>query len=269
MRRFVALIAVVCASPALAQEPTDRAPGTGEKPSRLEISTGVDFEQGDFGTQSNIEKTTIPLTVGVAKGRVRASAQLPWVRVTAPGNVIAPTGPLGLPILVDPTRSATRSTREGLGDLRVGAAYDLPLRGFFASVRTGAKLPTASTDKGLGTGKADYSVGADVAKPLGAVTPFAGVTYTMPGDPAGFALRNSFAGQAGAALRLGKTTSAQLGYAFAQSPSEAGDDDQRIVGGVNTGVGKDLSLGVYGSGGLSDGSPGVSGGVTLGFKFGR
>ncbi len=269
MRYSVALIAILVAAPALAQERTDRAPGTGEKQSQLEIATGVDFERGEFGTQSKIEKTTIPLTVGVAKGRVRASAQLPWVRVTAPANVIAPTGPLGLPILIDPSRPATQSTRQGLGDLRVGAAYELPVQGFFASVRTGAKLPTASTDKGLGTGKADYSVGADLAKSLGAVTPFAGVTYTVPGDPDGFDLRNSLSGQAGAALRLGKSANAQLGYAYAQSPLATGDDDQRIVGGLNAGVGKSLALGVYGSRGLSDGAPEVGGGVTLGLKFGR
>lgn len=268
MRHSVALFAVVIAVPAIAQDPADRAPGTGEMRSQVEISSGVDIESGDFGTQSDIEKTTIPLTVSVAKGRVRASAQLPWVRVTAPANVIAPTGPLGLPILIDPTRPSTRSTRQGLGDLRVNAAYDLPVPGFFASVRTGAKLPTASTHKGLGTGKVDYSVGADFAKPLGAVTPFAGVTYTMAGDPAGFDLRNSFSGQAGAAVRLGKATTAQLGYAFAQNPLDADDDDQRIVGGLNAAVGKSLSLSFYGSGGLSDGAPDIGGGVTLGFKLG-
>jgi hypothetical protein len=127
VRYTVALIAVLLAAPALAQEPTSRAPGTGETRSKVEISSGVNFERGDFGTASDIEKTTIPLTIGVAKGRVRASAQLPWVRVTAPANVIAPAGPLGLPILVDPTRPSTRSTRQGLGDLRVNAAYDLPV----------------------------------------------------------------------------------------------------------------------------------------------
>jgi hypothetical protein len=268
VRFSIAFIAVFIASPALAQELTERAPGTGETRSQVEISSGVDFERGDFGTQSRIEKTTIPLTVSAAKGRVRASAQLPWVRVTAPANVIAPTGPLGLPILVDPARPSTQSTRQGFGDLRVGAAYELPVPGIFASVRTGAKLPTASAEKGLGTGKADYSVGADVAKPLGAVTPFAGVTYTVAGGVDGYDLRNSFSGQAGAALRLGRRTSAQLGYSFAQSPLDAGEDDQRIVGGLNAGLGKSLSLGVYGSGGLSDGAPDVGGGLTLGFRLG-
>jgi hypothetical protein len=268
VRQSAALIAITLAVPAVAQDAADRAPGIGETRSRVEISSGIDFESDDFGTQSDIERTTVPLTLNVAKGRVRASAQLPWVRVTAPANVIAPTGPLGLPILIDPTRPSTPTTRQGLGDLRVNAAYDLPVPGFFASVRTGAKLPTASTDKGLGTGKVDYSVGADLAKPLGAVTPFAGVTYTIAGDPDGFDLRNSFSGQAGAAVRLGKAATAQLGYAFAQNALEAGDDDQRIVGGLNAAVSKGLSLGIYGSGGLSDGAPDIGGGVTLGVRLG-
>jgi hypothetical protein len=269
--RYAPILAVlVSAAPAFAQEPASRAPGT-ETPARpqIELSTGFEFERGDFGTGSQIERTTLPLAVGATNGRIRASAQLPWVRVTAPGNVIAPTGPLGLPILVDPTRPATRSTREGLGDLRVGAAYDLPVQGVFVSVRAGAKLPTGSVTKGLSTGKADYSVGADLAKPLGVVTPFAGLTYTVTGDPEGFELRNSFSGQAGAALRVSKSASAQVGYAYAQSPNRTGENDQRIVGGVNAGVSKSLSLGVYGSGGLSPGAPDVGGGVTLGLKFGR
>jgi hypothetical protein len=90
----------------------------------------------------------------------------------------------------------------------------------------------------------------------------------MAGDSDAFDLRNSFSGQAGAAVRLGNATTAQLGYAFAQSPLDAGDNDQRIVGGLNAGVGKSLSLGVYGSGGLSDGAPDIGGGVALGFKIG-
>lgn len=268
MRYPFAIAILIGAAPALAQERTDLVQTSEARP-KFEISTGVDFEHGDFGTQSNIEKTTIPLTVSASKGRVRLSAQVPWVRVTAPANVIAPTGPLGLPILVDPSRPSTINTRQGLGDLRVDATYDLPVPGFAARVRTGAKLPTASVAKGLGTGKTDYSVGADVAKPLGAITPFAGVTYTMPGDPEAYELRNSFSGQVGAALRLGKSTTAQLGYAYAQSPIDTGKDDQRIFGGVNAGVGKNMSLGVYGAGGLSNGAPDVGGGVTLGLKLGR
>lgn len=269
MRFVLSLAAALCTTTLSAQEATDREQGPRDDPARVVFSTGADFESGDYGVDADLEKTAIPVAIGVAKGRVRASAQLPWVRVTAPANVIAPTGPLGLPILVDPTRPSTRTTREGVGDLRLAAAYDLPVRGFQASVGTSAKVPTASVAKGLGTGKADYSVNADVAKPLGAVTPYAGVAYTMAGDPDGFDIGNSFSGQAGATLRLGKSTSANLGYAYAQSQVDQGEDDQRLVGGLNAGIGGRLSLGVYGSSGLSDGAPDVAGGVSLGIRLGR
>ncbi|MCT2558337.1 transporter [Tsuneonella sp. YG55] len=242
---------------------------SGENGTRVQFSTGLDYEQGDYGTDTQMEKESVPLSLVVAKGRLRASAQTSYVRLRAPGNVVAPSGPLGLPILVDPTRPDTVDTRQGMGDLHLSAAYDLPVEGFNATLGTGVKVPTASVDKGLGTGKADYSVRADLAKPLGSVTPFAGVAYTVTGDPDGFDLRNALSAQAGASLRLAESTSAHLGYAFAQSQVAGGEDDQRIVGGLNTGVGKNLSLGFYGSGGLTDGASDFGGGVTLGIRLGR
>jgi Putative MetA-pathway of phenol degradation len=267
VRYPLALLALLGPPPLWAQELNESpAVRDGHRP-RFELSSGVDFERGDFGTGSEIEKVAVPLTARVSVGRLRASAQLPWVRVTAPGNVIAPTGPLGLPILVDPSRPAEISTREGLGDLRVGLAYDLPGEGFAASVRAGVKLPTASRSEGLGTGEADYHAGIDVSTKLGAVVPFASVTYTRAGDPAGVDLKNALAGQAGAALRLGRSTSAHLGYSYAEAANDASHDDQRVFGGVNAGLGGGVSLGVYGSGGVSKGAADLGAGVSLGLSF--
>jgi hypothetical protein len=269
LRYALVIAALLAPSPLLAQDLEDAPAVRDRSGPGFELSTGLDFEQGDYGTGSDIEKLSVPVTARLSTGRVHASAQLPWVRVTAPGNVIAPTGPLGLPILVDPTRPAEVTTREGLGDLRLGLAYDLSGRGVIGSVRSGVKLPTASASKGLGTGETDYSVGADLAKPIGPVTPFVGVTYTMPGDPEGLDLRNSVSGHAGAALRLGGTTTAHVGYGYAESSSDLVEDEQRVFGGVNTAVGGGVSLGLYGSGGLSDSAPDVGAGVTLGLSFGR
>lgn len=268
MRLALALAAIALPIvPAMAQQAPDDP--VREDGAQFQFSTGFDYERGDYGTEAEIEKQSVPVSLAVAKGRVRASAQVSYVRLTAPANVVAPSGPLGLPILVDPNRPDTVNTREGMGDLHLSAAYDLPVEGFNATLGTGVKVPTASVDKGLGTGKADYSVRADLAKPLGGITPFAGVAYTVTGDPEGFDLRNSLSAQAGASLRLAKSTTAHLGYAFAQSQVAGGEDDQRIVGGLNTGVGRNLSLGFYGSGGLSDGASDIGGGISLGVRFGR
>jgi hypothetical protein len=230
LRYVLTIVALLAPSPLLAQNLEDTPAVQDGRVREFELSTGLDFEQGDFGTGFDIEKLSVPLTMRASAGRVRVSAQLPWVQVTAPQNIIAPTGPLGLPILVDPSRPAGVSTREGLGDLRVGVAYDLSNRDVTASIRSGAKLPTASAEKGLGTGEIDYFVGADVAKPIGPIIPFAGVTYVIQGDPQGLDLRNSLSGHAGVSLLLGSSMSAHLGYGYAESASEIVKDEQRIFG---------------------------------------
>jgi hypothetical protein len=269
LRYAVALLAFLAPSSLLAQTIDDAPPARDKRGEKLELSTGVDVERGDFGTGSEIEKLAVPLAVRGSTGRLHATAQLSWVRVTAPANVIAPTGPLGLPILIDPTRPDTVSTREGIGDLHLGAAYEVARSGVNASLRAGVKLPTASSRLGLGTGEADYSIGADVATTVGSVTPFAGVTYTLAGDPEGLDLRNYVSGHAGASLRLGRATSAHIGYGYGQSTIDTAEDDQRIFGGVNTGAGGGLTLGVYGLGGLRNGAPDVGGGLSIGLRFGQ
>ena len=73
----------------------------------------------------------------------------------------------------------------------VGASVHLlpPRRHHLALALTGsAKLPTASASRGLGTGKADYSVVAEAAVP-GKVTPFAAGGPHLVGQTPGLYLR--------------------------------------------------------------------------------
>jgi hypothetical protein len=253
-------------APLIAQQPQEGAqsvrPSTGNG---LEIFSGAEFQNFELPDGNDAEKFVVPITARLTAGRVRVSAQLPYMRVTAPGNVVVPSGPLGLPIVIDPSKPSEEQTREGVGDLRVGVAYQLPIPAVNASLNSGAKIPTASAQKGLGTGEADYWVGGDLSVSAGAVTPFAGINYTKAGDPDGIDLRDTLSGQAGAALRLGRTASAHVGYSYAENASNAAPDEQRIFGGVNTGVGKALSIGVYGSAGVS-GPADIGAGVSLGLR---
>ena len=260
---FLPLLAL-CA-PLRAQQPEEVPPPPAQRgeAAALELSTGVEFQQLEVSDTEEVDKVSVPLTARLTAGPLRISAQLPYVRVTGPGNVVAPSGPLGLPLLIDPTKPAEVCTRQGVGDLRVGASYDLPVPGINVSLNSGAKLPTASAEKGLGTGETDYWVGTDVSATVGAVTPFAGIAYTKAGDPEGFELRNTLSGQAGAALRLGGSTSAHLGYSYAQDAGQLAEDEQRVFGGLNTAVGNGLSLGFYGSAGMN-GPANVGAGISLG-----
>lgn len=232
----------------------------------IEIFSGVEFQQFELDDGQEIDKFSVPMAAKLSIGRLRITAQVPYTRVTGPGNVVTPSGPLGLPILVDPTRPAGVRSREGLGDARLGVAYDLGIPAIYVSLNTGVKLPTASVDTGLGTGTADYWIGADVSTALGAVTPFAGINYTKAGDPEGFELRDTISGQAGAALRLSNSASAHLGYSYSERASDLSRSEQRLFGGVNTAVGDALSLGFYGSAGMT-GPADLGAGVSLGIGF--
>lgn len=229
----------------------------------LELAMSGEFQEFELEGGQKVDTVSATATARLTAGRLRVTAQVPFSRVTGPANVVPPSGPLGLPILVDPTQPAEVRRREGLGDARLGVAYRLPVPMFDLWLNAGAKLPTASVEKGLGTGEADYWMGAEASTALGSVIPFAGVSYTKHGDPDGFELRDTISGNAGAALRLGGSAAAHVGYSYSERASDLAQDEQRLFGGVSTGVGGGLRLGVYGSAGVS-GPADIGAGVSLG-----
>jgi hypothetical protein len=259
------LTAVLLPCASFAQQ-VEELPAAGRQTSagpKVEVYSGAEYQSIDLPDGQKATKFTVPFAARVSTGRVRMTAQVPYVRVTTPGNVVVPSGPLGLPILLDPAMPAEVSTREGLGDVHVAVAYDLPVSAVHVSLNGGVKLPTGSTEQGLGTGEADYWVGAEASKRLGVLTPFASVSYSRNGDPLGLDLRDTLTAHAGAAVRFGTSTSAHVGYSFAQSPSEALLNEKRVLAGVNRAIGERVSVGVYGSAGVAGGRD-VAAGMNVG-----
>lgn len=264
MREFqVAAALLLVASPAMAQQasqPVSRAPNAD-----AELTAGVQYETGEYGTGERIETTSAVTGVRVVAGRVILSASLPYRRIDAPGNVVPGGGLLGLPIIVDPSRPATRVRRQGLGDVLIGAAWVLPIKALDIAAYGQVKLPTARS--GLGTGATDYAVGAEASKRLGIFAPFANVTYTMPGDPQGYRLRDSWAGQAGLNAALGPRVSGQVAYGYAQSPSASISDEEQLSARLTAGVSSRLSLSLQGGAGLSRNAPDATAAVQLGLRL--
>ncbi|MGK6356630.1 transporter [Sphingomonas sp. DT-207] len=264
MHAFTAAAALpLLASPALAQqapEPVSRAPRANG-----ELTAGIQYQTGEYGTGERVETTSAVAGGRVVAGRVILSASLPYMRIDAPGNVVPGGGILGLPIIVDPSRPATRVRRQGLGDVRLGAAWVLPLKGLDLAVYGQVKLPTARS--GLGTGKTDYAVGAEASRRLGHVAPFANVTYTMPSRPEGYRLRDTWAGQAGLNAALGARLSGQIAYGYAQSPSASIADEQQLSARLSADVSSKLSLSLHGGAGLSESAPEAAAAVQLGLRL--
>lgn len=271
--RFPAILVLGCTpATAFAQEAEPvSAPETGPETGpqtgpRWEISSGAEFESGDYGTGTEIDILSVPNRLGMSIGRVKLVAAIPHYRIEGPSTVI-PGNVLGLPLLTQPQPVEGDSvTRSGWGDLELGAVYALPVGAVNLSLSGSVKLPTAENN--LGTGQTDYTVGADVSKALSdSFIPFASFSYTLPGAPDGISLQDRYAATAGVATWLGSKAQLYASYRYAANPDAAATSDQRLQAGLNTSIGAGLSLGFFGSAGMSRGAPDRSAGLRLGFAF--
>ena len=264
-RQLIILIAALPLAPPLAAQTT--AQRVARSGPAAELSTGLEIKEGNYGTDQRLKTMSVTNNLHVQSGRLQLSASLPYVRVEGPGNLVGGGGLLGLPIIIDPRRPAARTKREGLGDLRAGAALSLPTPGVGLTLSGEVKLPTASRSKGLGTGATDVAVGAELSKRLGPLTPFVGVAYNMPGDPEGLELRDALSAQAGAAVQMSPKLRGHIAYGHAQSVSPELTEERQISTGVNASLSKALSLGLYGSAGLSETAPDIGAGMQLRFRI--
>jgi hypothetical protein len=263
MRLTIAAIAAaaLAAVPAAAQK-TD-APQVEKRvnPFTISASTGIDYSSGDYGLPADTDILVVPLSVRAKTGPLAISATLPWIRIEGPSGVLV--GPDGQPLPGVPTASGVR---KGLGDLSVGATYTLPgtlLGGLELGLGGRVKLPTSPKSRGLTTGKADFSVSADLSYPTGNVMPFVNFGYRIPGDPAGIDLRSGPTASAGATVRVGGSAVLIGSYDYARSSSRIAEDSHELFGGLSARVSKRFNLTGYGVAGLSRGSPDLGVGILL------
>lgn len=248
-----AAAAAALASPAVAQT---------SDPS-LSVTTGIDYSSGDYGTGVDTEIIVVPITARYKTGDLRLSAAVPWLRIDGASSIVG--GGDGGPVVIDP--NAPRTTRSGLGDLTLGVNWALPEErlGFGLDFGARVKLPTASESKGLGTGKADASLSAELSKSFGNVTPFVSAGYRFVGKPEGLDLNNAWFGSAGASVVAGKSVFL-ASYDYREARSALTEDSQEVFGAVSTPLSSSLNFTLYGSKGLSDGAADYGVGAMITFK---
>lgn len=235
--------------------------------SEARLTLGADYAAGEI---DGLDYETRSVSGGLAlrSGRLFLSASLPYVITTAPEELIVSQGGLfGTPFLAQPSTRTEKVRREGLGDVQLQAGYSIPLGGVDALVAASAKLPTASREKGLGTGEFDYALSGQVSKRMGAVIPFVNVGYTIIGEPEGFNLRNTLAGTAGSQFLLGRGSALSLSFSYEQSASEGIEDRQSIGVSFGKSLAPKLHLNIDGAAGVSADAPDARLGVRLGIGF--
>ncbi|MEV4934046.1 transporter [Sphingobium sp. LSP13-1-1.1] len=239
------------------------APALAQDDSSLTAITGVDYSSGDYGTGVDTNILVVPMSLRYKTGNLRLTATLPWLRIDGSSAIVG-GGSGG--IVIDP--NAPRTTRSGLGDVTVGAAYMIPedRMGFGLDLSARVKLPTASKSKALGTGKVDVTVSAELSKTFGILTPFANVGYRMPGDPSGFNLHNAWTASGGVSAALGKSVLI-ASYDYRETTSDFARDSHELFGAFSTPFAQKLNLTLYGTAGLSKGAPDYGVGSMVSIKF--
>lgn len=173
------------------------------------VGLSVYHSSGDYGTGSTTTITSVPLSIRRLFQDGDVTLIVPYLSVTSNCSVTLLSGVPNTtggtcPTTTTGTGTGRRTTRlrpttvteSGIGDLILrGRYYVVDEHGLVPTIAVTAKVkfPTASRDRGLGTGEFDEGVGVEVSKRLTrAWISFVDVGYTNLGDPPGVNLRNQW-----------------------------------------------------------------------------
>lgn len=244
-KRLIALTLLAVSVPAVADD-------------QLSLSTGFDYSTGKYGNATSTDILYIPVTGKYESDKLTLKLTVPYISIAGPGGVVQGIG------RVRTTTKATKTTNSGLGDITASAGYNVysvdPLA---FDVVGNVKFGTADANKGLGTGKNDYSAQVDGYYTHGKTTLFATAGYKIYGAPAGVNLSSVPYGAVGASQKLGDETTAGVMVYMAKSPGAAGSDQQEVTFFASHKLTSSLKIQVNILNGLSNGSPDFGGGVMI------
>jgi hypothetical protein len=234
----------------------------------ITFGTGFDYSSGKYGGSQSTEISYVPVTAKYESGASTVKLTLPWLSIRTPGNgALIGVDASGRPIY---DGNGAKTTAEGQGDVVLAYSHSLfmtPRNGFLLDLTGKIKFATADANKGLGTGKNDYTALADIYYLADAWTPFATVSYRVTGDPAGSNLRNVWGGTLGLGYKQSKSDSLGLMWDSRQASSATGRASSEATAYWVHKFGDGLKLQTYAIKGFSDGSPDWGAGVMVSKLF--
>jgi len=265
---------------------------------KLSFSSGINYSQGEYyfdedsvgkdGTDKKTYISSIPFRVKYTQGDWSLSAQIPYIYITGPASVIT----VGEGIESDFTISQIERKRWGLGDLRLGAQYKLPLMKFskthsntkadtfnlsidnlFDSARfhfgTSIKIPTASEDDNLGSGEFDSSMYTGAYIRSGRWVSNARLGYQVMGDTDDTNYHNRWYSSLGGYYILSKQHTLGLSYYFKQASSRQSEAVRNLTGSFNWRLTQGWRVGLSVGTGFSQSSADLFGGIQVTKTFVR
>ncbi len=226
--------------------------------SSFEFSTGFDYSVGKYGAAVDTSVKSAPIEAKAQLGRLRLQASLPYVWIKGPGQIVGGA-------VVGSNDPSAIASRDGLGDLSLGAAYRLTNEsGALPAIELGGttKLPTA--DRTIGTGKADYGVNVAMFKSVGpSATLFGSVGYSWLGSPSAYRLNSGVTAYGGINIRPDAAISLGASASYREPVADGLQGQAAVSPYVTYRVSRQLGLTGYTSVGLNSASPRVGAGVRL------
>ena len=233
----------------------------------LTLGTGFDYTSGNYGSSQSTDILYLPFYARYETGRALFRLTVPYVRITGPGNVLG----AGADRVTLPGRAGPRRTESGLGDIVASAFYNvLSERSSVIGLDLGAKvkLGTADETKGLGTGKNDYSLQADLFKPLGGgYTLFGSLGRRWYGDPPGVNLKDVFYGSLGASYRFSAERAAGVVYDYRPAIIAGGGEISELTAYVSQRLSREWKLQPYAVLGFGRASPDYGVGLQIAYSY--
>lgn len=239
------------------------APAAG---SGIGLSAGMAYSTGHYGARQATDIWYLPVTARYDAEPWILQLTLPYVWITGPANVVG-GGDHAVQITPD---GETRRSASGPGDVVAAGTRNLyrdTEHGLLLDLTGKVKFATADADKGLGTGKDDVSLQADMSRQDGAWILFASLGRRRMGDPAGTDFRNPWFGSLGAGYSPGEASQFGAVYETRQRVIEGGARSSELMAFAAYKLAPAHTLQGYVVKGDSDASPDWGAGVFVNSHF--
>jgi len=232
-----------------------------EESGKFSLETGMDYNTGKYGGTQSTDILYVPVT-GKYQGKSwTLRMTVPYLQISGPSNVINGVGLTG-------AATNTSTTRSGLGDVIAAATYNAysgGSSGLLVNLTGKVKLGTASSAKGLGTGKNDYSLQSEVYQVQGNLTSFGTVGYKIHGAPIGYTLNDVFYGSLGGSYKFDQETNGGAMLSLGQKTTARGSSHITAIFFASHKLDKNLKVQGYVLKGFTNSVPDWGVGATIAF----
>lgn len=226
------------------------------------VATGLDYSSGDYGSATDTEVVSAPLTLRVRHDDWTFRVSTSYLQITGPADVADVDDGGG-----GATGVTTRTgTERGLGDTNLAISRTFRHLGgsdFYFETTGRVRLPTGDDDKGLGVGVTDYGLSGEVGVNQRGGGASLELTRRFLGDRSGIDRQDGWQVNAGTWMRAGDNTTIGAFGSWREASVDGNDDPAQVGAYISQRVSSNVRVAFNAAAGLSDASADYTAGLRL------